>query len=41
MINDETLTRIRALTHIAQSRGQSLAQLVLAWLLCNGEVTAV
>ena len=33
MINDETLGHIRALTEIAAGRGQSLAQLALAWVL--------
>ncbi|HYI85291.1 MAG TPA: L-glyceraldehyde 3-phosphate reductase [Acetobacteraceae bacterium] len=40
MINDETLGHIRALTEIAAGRGQSLAQLALAWVLRRGEVTS-
>ncbi|HEV7566045.1 MAG TPA: L-glyceraldehyde 3-phosphate reductase [Microbacteriaceae bacterium] len=40
MINDETLGHIRALTDIAESRGQSLAQLALAWALRRTEVTS-
>ena len=40
MINDETLGHIRALTDIAAGRGQSLAQLALAWVLRRGEVTS-
>ena len=40
MINDETLGHIRALTEIAAARGQSLAQLALAWVLRRGEVTS-
>jgi L-glyceraldehyde 3-phosphate reductase len=40
MINDETLGHIRALTDIAASRGQSLAQLALAWALRRNEVTS-
>ncbi|MDQ1583711.1 MAG: L-glyceraldehyde 3-phosphate reductase, partial [Microbacteriaceae bacterium] len=40
MINDETLGHIRALTDIAASRGQSLAQLALAWALRRSEVTS-
>lgn len=39
MVNDDTLAAIRALTGIAESRGQSLAQLALAWVLRNREVT--
>ena len=33
MINDDNLARIRALNEIAQGRGQTLAQLALAWVL--------
>ncbi|WP_255455504.1 L-glyceraldehyde 3-phosphate reductase [Cryobacterium mannosilyticum] len=40
MINDETLGHIRALTAIAADRGQSLAQLALAWVLRRSEVTS-
>ena len=40
LINDETLGHIRALTEIAAARGQSLAQLALAWVLRRGEVTS-
>jgi L-glyceraldehyde 3-phosphate reductase len=40
MVNDETLASIRALTEIAESRGQSLAQLALAWVLRKGSVTS-
>jgi L-glyceraldehyde 3-phosphate reductase len=40
MINDDTLGHIRALTEIAAARGQSLAQLALAWVLRRGEVTS-
>jgi len=40
MINDETLGHIRALTEIAAGRGQSLAQLALAWVLRRDEVTS-
>jgi L-glyceraldehyde 3-phosphate reductase len=40
MVNDETLGRIRALTDIAAGRGQSLAQLALAWVLRRSEVTS-
>ena len=40
MVNDETLAHIRALTDIAAERGQSLAQLALAWVLRRPEVTS-
>ena len=40
MINDENLARIRALNEIAQSRGQTLAQLALAWVLRNQAMTS-
>ncbi|TFD40899.1 L-glyceraldehyde 3-phosphate reductase [Cryobacterium sp. TMT1-2-1] len=40
MINEETLGHIRALTEIAAGRGQSLAQLALAWALRGGAVTS-
>jgi L-glyceraldehyde 3-phosphate reductase len=40
MVTDETLERIRALTDIADARGQSLAQMALAWVLRNSQVTS-
>lgn len=40
MVTDETLARIRALTEIAQGRGQSLAQLAIAWVLRKQQVTS-
>ncbi|MDJ0339365.1 L-glyceraldehyde 3-phosphate reductase [Cryobacterium sp. PH31-O1] len=40
MVSAEALTHIRALTEIASERGQSLAQLALAWILRNSEVTS-
>jgi L-glyceraldehyde 3-phosphate reductase len=40
MVTEETLGRIRALTEIAEARGQSLAQLALAWVLRNRQVTS-
>jgi L-glyceraldehyde 3-phosphate reductase len=39
-ITDEYLDRARALTAIAQARGQSLAQLALSWVLRIPEVTS-
>lgn len=40
MVNDDTLAAIRALTDIAESRGQSLAQLAIAWVLRGERVTS-
>jgi L-glyceraldehyde 3-phosphate reductase len=40
MLTDENLGRIRALNEIAQRRGQSLAQLALAWTLRDPRVTS-
>jgi len=41
LLTDEALGHIRALDEIAQQRGQSLAQLALAWALRDGRVTTV
>ncbi|MAY62491.1 MAG: L-glyceraldehyde 3-phosphate reductase [Rhizobiales bacterium] len=38
-LSEENLATIRALNEIAQRRGQSLAQLALAWVLRKGRVT--
>jgi L-glyceraldehyde 3-phosphate reductase len=40
MITDEALEKIRALNEIAERRGQSLAQLALAWTLRDPRVTS-
>jgi L-glyceraldehyde 3-phosphate reductase len=40
LITDQALAKIRALNEIAQSRGQSLAQLALAWTLRDPRVTS-
>ncbi|TFC82670.1 L-glyceraldehyde 3-phosphate reductase [Cryobacterium sp. TMT1-21] len=40
MVNDATVGRIRALTEIADARGQSLAQLALSWVLRRETVTS-
>jgi L-glyceraldehyde 3-phosphate reductase len=40
VINDETLERVRALHEIAEGRGQTLAQLALAWVLRNDAMTS-
>jgi L-glyceraldehyde 3-phosphate reductase len=39
-LNDQTLGKIRALNEIANGRGQSLAQLALAWILRDARVTS-
>src|SRR5207253_826373 len=39
LLTDETLARIRALNEIAARRGQSLAQMALAWVLRDPRVT--
>ena len=40
-VSEETLGRIRALNDIAAKRGQSLAEMALAWILRDGKVTSV
>jgi len=40
LITDEALEKIRALNEIAQERGQSLAQMALAWVLRDARVTS-
>src|SRR6266567_3473715 len=40
-LTDATLGRVRALNEIARARGQSLAQLALAWALRDQRVTSV
>jgi L-glyceraldehyde 3-phosphate reductase len=41
LLTDQNLTHIRALDKIAQRRGQSLAQMALAWLTRDERVTSV
>src|SRR3954454_13532038 len=41
LLSEEALGRVRALNEIAQGRGQSLAQLALAWALRDPRVTSV
>jgi L-glyceraldehyde 3-phosphate reductase len=41
LLTDEALTHIRRLDEIAHARGQSLAQLALAWVLRDERVTSV
>lgn len=40
-VTDEKLRRVRALADIANARGQSLAQMSIAWLLAKSYVTSV
>ncbi|SFT35320.1 L-glyceraldehyde 3-phosphate reductase [Pseudovibrio denitrificans] len=39
-LNETTLSHIRSLNEIAQNRGQTLAQMALAWVLRKGRVTS-
>ncbi|WP_055598554.1 L-glyceraldehyde 3-phosphate reductase [Streptomyces aureus] len=39
-VTEDVVTRLRALNDIAASRGQTLAQLALAWVLRGGRVTS-
>ena len=40
-LTDENLAKIRSLNEVARTRGQSLAQMALAWLLREGAATSV
>ncbi|WP_296999883.1 MULTISPECIES: L-glyceraldehyde 3-phosphate reductase [unclassified Thalassospira] len=40
MLSDENLDRVRALNEIAKRRGQTLAQMAIAWVLRRPEVTS-
>ncbi len=40
LLNEENLIRVRALNEIAQSRGQTLAQMAIAWVLRDERVTS-
>jgi L-glyceraldehyde 3-phosphate reductase len=40
MLSEENLERVRALNEVAERRGQSLAQLALAWTLRDARVTS-
>lgn len=39
MINERSLASVRALNDVAEARGQTLAQMALAWVLRGGRVT--
>jgi L-glyceraldehyde 3-phosphate reductase len=40
MLDEQTLTHVRALNEIARERGQSLAQMAIAWTLRDARVTS-
>jgi L-glyceraldehyde 3-phosphate reductase len=40
MISEENLARVRGLNEIAQARGQSLAQMAIAWVLRDPRITS-
>jgi L-glyceraldehyde 3-phosphate reductase len=40
LLTDETLAKVRSLNEIAQARGQTLAQLAIAWTLRDSRVTS-
>lgn len=40
-ITEETIAKIRQLNEIASQRGQTLAQMALAWILRDGDITSV
>ena len=40
-LTPEKLAQITALNELAKNRGQTLAQMALSWVLCDGEVTSV
>ncbi len=41
LLNDESLTKVRALNEIAKQRNQSLAQMAIAWALRDPRMTSV
>ena len=40
-INEDTIARVRKLSELAAQRGQTLAQMALAWILRDGDITSV
>lgn len=40
-VNEETIARVRRLGELASERGQTLAQMALAWILRDGDITSV
>jgi L-glyceraldehyde 3-phosphate reductase len=41
MISEDNLARVRALAELAEERGQSLAQMALAWALRDPRMTSL
>jgi L-glyceraldehyde 3-phosphate reductase len=39
-VTEAVITKVQRLNHLAQERGQNLAQMALAWVLRNGRVTS-
>ena len=39
-LSEENLARVRALNEIAKARGQTLAQMALAWVLRDARITS-
>lgn len=40
-VNEDTLRKIQSLNELANKRGQSLAQMALAWIMRDGDITSV
>ena len=40
-VTEETLEKVKALNSLARQRGQTLAQMALAWILRDGDITSV
>lgn len=40
-VSEETLEKVRALNALAKERGQTLAQMALAWILRDKDITSV
>ena len=40
-INEETIAKVRALNVIAENCGQTLAEMALAWILRDNDITSV
>lgn len=40
-LTEDTMAKVRELNNVAQQRGQTLAEMALAWLLHDGKVTSV
>lgn len=40
-VDEKTLNKVRALSRIAEERGQSMAQMALAWILRDGDIASV